>query len=210
MRPIVAGQSMPPSQRPAKIPASNCPNTHCVHPLGAARISTPAHQIYPPSIGLGAAIVEAGFDSDIGGDVPDWDNTESRESDEDAAWRDLVARFEEPATTTGPTPWPDRENVSGSRPPSARPTDGTAGAPGTHGAGGAHGADGAEEPPEDRGSRRTRADGEARGDRGTQGDPGAFEDTGARGDPGTGARGDPGTGARGDPGTGARGDPGAF
>ena len=137
--------------------------------------------------------------------MPDWDNTESRESDEDAAWRDLVARFEEPATTTGPTPWPDRENVSGSRPPSARPTDGTAGAPGTHGAEGAHGADGAEEPPEDRGSRRTRADGEARGDRGTQGDPGAFEDTGARGDPGTGARGDPG--AFGD--AGARGDGGA-
>ena len=53
----------------------------------------------------------AGFDSDIGGDVPDWDNTESRESDEDAAWRDLVARFEEPLTTTGPAPWPERENV---------------------------------------------------------------------------------------------------
>ena len=48
--------------------------------------------------------MEAGFDSDIGGDVPDWDNTESRESDEDAAWRDLVARFEEPTTTTGPAP----------------------------------------------------------------------------------------------------------
>ena len=41
--------------------------------------------------------------------MPDWDNTESRESDEDAAWRDLVARFEE--TTTGPVPWPERENM---------------------------------------------------------------------------------------------------
>lgn len=53
----------------------------------------------------------AGFDSDIGGDVPDWDSTESRESGEDAAWRDLVARFDAPATTTEPEPWPERENV---------------------------------------------------------------------------------------------------
>ena len=59
---------------------------------------------------------EAGYDSDIGGDVPDWDNTESRESDEDAAWRDLVARFTEPATTAGPVPWPDREDVPTRRP----------------------------------------------------------------------------------------------
>ncbi len=55
--------------------------------------------------------MEAGFDSDIGGNVPDWDNTESRESDEDAAWRDLVARFDAPTTTTEPAPWPERENV---------------------------------------------------------------------------------------------------
>ena len=53
----------------------------------------------------------AGFDSDIGGDVPDWDSTESRESDEDAAWRDLVARFDAPATTTEPAPWPERESM---------------------------------------------------------------------------------------------------
>lgn len=53
----------------------------------------------------------AGFDSDIGGDVPDWDNTESRESDGDAAWRDLVARFDAPATMAEPAPWPERENV---------------------------------------------------------------------------------------------------
>jgi len=55
--------------------------------------------------------VGAGFDSDIGGDVPDWDSTESRESDEDAAWRDLVARFDAPATTTEPAPWPERESM---------------------------------------------------------------------------------------------------
>ena len=71
--------------------------------------------------------MEAGFDSDIGGDVPDWDNTESRESDEDAAWRDLVARFEAPTTTTGPTPWPERENVQVPRAPSSPGTDGTYG-----------------------------------------------------------------------------------
>jgi hypothetical protein len=48
--------------------------------------------------------------------VPDWDNTESRESDEDAAWRDLVARLEEPAAPGGPAPWPERENVPRPRP----------------------------------------------------------------------------------------------
>jgi hypothetical protein len=42
--------------------------------------------------------------------VPDWDNTESRERDEDAAWRDLIARFAAPAAD-GPVPWPERENM---------------------------------------------------------------------------------------------------
>ena len=94
--------------------------------------------------------------------MPDWDNTESRESDEDAAWRDLVARFEEPVTTTGPAPWPERENVPGSRSQASRETgadgidrayeagdaqgeSGTRpgrGPAGTPGAGGRHGADG--------------------------------------------------------------------
>ena len=72
----------------------------------------------------------AGFDSDIGGDVPDWDNTESRESDEDAAWRDLVARFEEPVATTEPAPWPERENVPG---PLPRGPGGAGSAPGGRG-----------------------------------------------------------------------------
>jgi hypothetical protein len=75
--------------------------------------------------------VGAGFASDIGGDVPDWDNTESRESGEDAAWRDLVARFAEPAVTTEPAPWPERENVSGPQLP--RGTGGTGAAPGGRG-----------------------------------------------------------------------------
>jgi hypothetical protein len=43
--------------------------------------------------------------------VPDWDNTESRERDEDAAWRDLVARFDAPLTTQQPVPWPAREDM---------------------------------------------------------------------------------------------------
>jgi hypothetical protein len=71
------------------------------------------------------------------GEVPDWDNTESRESDEDAAWRDLVARFEAPAIDGQPTPWPERENVD--------PAGGTRGVEGAEGARetkGAHAADG--------------------------------------------------------------------
>ena len=87
--------------------------------------------------------MEAGFDSDIGGDVPDWDNTESRESDEDAAWRDLVARFEEPTTATGPAPWPEREDVPGAREQAARGTDETDGTSGVHEADGAHEAESA-------------------------------------------------------------------
>jgi len=135
--------------------------------------------------------------------VPDWDNTESRESDEDAAWRDLVARFEEPATTTGPVPWPERENVPGQRPPPPRETDG---APGTQPPDGAHGAeaapggtgtgkaegragpgaDGTTAPDELWGERRTggvretQGDGPARGTRETGGVRG-FDDEGIRG-----------------------------
>ena len=43
--------------------------------------------------------------------MPDWDSTESRERDEDAAWRDLVARFDAPPITQQPVPWPEREDV---------------------------------------------------------------------------------------------------
>jgi hypothetical protein len=42
--------------------------------------------------------------------VPDWDSTERRDSDEDATWRDLVARFGAPSEGDEPTPWPDRED----------------------------------------------------------------------------------------------------
>ena len=149
--------------------------------------------------------MEAGFESDIGGDVPDWDNTESRESDEDAAWRDLVARFEEPTTAAGPIPWPDRENVSGPPAQAVRGPDGTGGTSEVHGADGAQGAEialgsfGTEEAqdsaeasgPEgssaaedtggahgDVGAREARGVGDAQG---THGDRGADEVEGARG-----------------------------
>lgn len=59
--------------------------------------------------------------------MPDWDNAERRESDEDAAWRDLIARFDEPAPAAEPAPWPEREDVHAPRP---RPQAGTRG-PGT-------------------------------------------------------------------------------
>ncbi len=68
--------------------------------------------------------------------MPDWDNTESRESDEDATWRDLVARFETPTTTAGPVPWPDRENVPRPRPQAAYGADAADGPPGTRGTSG--------------------------------------------------------------------------
>jgi hypothetical protein len=102
--------------------------------------------------------------------VPDWDNTESRESDEDATWRDLVARFETPTTTAGPVPWPDREDVPRQQP--ARGADGADRSPGAHGTGGP-GGDGP-------GTQGPREDADARGTRGVEGIRG-FDDEGARG-----------------------------
>ena len=118
--------------------------------------------------------------------MPDWDNTESRESDEDATWRDLVARFETPTTTAGPVPWPDRENVPRPRPESAHGADAADGSPGTRETSGSPaapapggpsglsgpGGDGAgtQEPQED-------ADARTRGVEGIRG----FDDEGVRG-----------------------------
>jgi hypothetical protein len=56
--------------------------------------------------------------------VPDWDNTESRERDEDAAWRDLVARFDAPLTEQQPVPWPAREDMPAEPAPEADGADG--------------------------------------------------------------------------------------
>jgi len=60
--------------------------------------------------------------------VPDWDNTESRERDEDAAWRDLVARFDAPQTAQQPVPWPAREDM----PPEPDCADGARESDGKH------------------------------------------------------------------------------
>jgi hypothetical protein len=41
--------------------------------------------------------------------VADRDNTDSGASDEDAVWRDLVARYDVPLAAEEPAPWPERE-----------------------------------------------------------------------------------------------------
>lgn len=41
--------------------------------------------------------------------MADRDNTDSGASDEDAVWRDLVARYDVPLTAEEPAPWPERE-----------------------------------------------------------------------------------------------------
>jgi hypothetical protein len=84
--------------------------------------------------------VEAGFDAGSGGDVPDWDDTE-RERDEDAAWRDLVARFDAPLTAQESVPWPAREDMS-RRAPGPQAVPEADGASGTHGTDGGNGTDG--------------------------------------------------------------------
>ena len=113
--------------------------------------------------------------------MPDWDNTESRESDEDAAWRDLVARFETPTTTVGPVPWPDREDVPRPRPEPVAGQEGADGSPGPQGtsaspAAPAPGGPDAEGP----GTQAPRDDEDARGTRGVEGIRG-FDDEGVRG-----------------------------
>jgi hypothetical protein len=74
-----------------------------------------------------------------GGNVPDWDNTDSRERDEDAAWRDLVARFDAPTDAEQPAPWPAREDM---------PTEPVRETEGANGAEGARGSDGKHRGPE--------------------------------------------------------------
>jgi hypothetical protein len=86
--------------------------------------------------------------------VPDWDNTESRERDEDAAWRDLVARFDAPLTGQQPVPWPAREDMpaeptretdGAGRADEARGTDGKHRGPETDAVDGEHGRHAADE-----------------------------------------------------------------
>src|ERR1700734_4126302 len=93
--------------------------------------------------GRGKISWKPGPHSHSGGDVPDWDNTDSRERDEDAAWRDLIARFDAPSITEQPVPWPAREDVLPARPP--RPPE----------AGDPRGADGTREAEQARGTDET-------------------------------------------------------
>jgi hypothetical protein len=87
-----------------------------------------------PAADRGRLSWRTGFERS-GGDVPDWDNTESRERDEDAAWRDLVARFDAPLAGQGPAPWPDREDMPAEPAPAA---DGVGGPDAARGADGRH------------------------------------------------------------------------
>ncbi len=116
--------------------------------------------------------------------MPDWDNTESRERDEDAAWRDLVARFDAPLTEQQPVPWPAREDMSGEPAPE---TDGADGSDGARGADGRH--RGTETGGLDGEHGRHAADGEhgrhaAGGDRGLHGPNGKHAPDGIRDEPG--------------------------
>jgi hypothetical protein len=108
--------------------------------------------------------------------VPDWDSTESRESDEDAAWRDLVARFAAPLAAEHPVPWPTVEDV----PAEAQEPAETGG---VNGAGRAGEADGKHRGPEADGlggeQERHAADGE-RGRHAGDGEPGRHAADGNR------------------------------
>jgi len=112
--------------------------------------------------------------------------------DEEATWRELVARYRTPAATDGAVPWPVREELSTAQ--RAAP-----GAPGPAGA------PGATDIPRDTTNERgaSTAPGTPRTGTYSAGDPGTG-DPGTR-DPGTGdpGTGDPGTG---DPGTGDSGN----
>jgi hypothetical protein len=106
--------------------------------------------------------------------VPDWDNTESRERDEDAAWRDLIARFDAPPITQQPVPWPEREDVLPPRPPE---TEEHAGADGPRETGQARGTDETGEP---RRAEETRETGRPKGTPGiaeAEGPPGINDPT---------------------------------
>jgi hypothetical protein len=47
------------------------------------------------------------------GDVPKGTSGNAAGDGEEAAWRDLVARFDTPAPDDGAAPWPDREDLAG-------------------------------------------------------------------------------------------------
>jgi len=81
----------------------------------------------------------ADFDFWRGGDVADRDNTDSGASDEDAVWRDLVARYDVSLTAEEPVPWPEREGDPATGVPGVSevevgrvPAAGSDAGPGTH------------------------------------------------------------------------------
>jgi hypothetical protein len=45
-------------------------------------------------------------------DVPEWDPNSDEDAREDAAWRDLVARYDTPLSAQEPVPWPEREEMT--------------------------------------------------------------------------------------------------
>jgi hypothetical protein len=45
-------------------------------------------------------------------DVPEWDPNSEEDARADAAWRDLVARFDSPLGDHEPAPWPEREEMT--------------------------------------------------------------------------------------------------
>jgi hypothetical protein len=51
--------------------------------------------------------------------VPEWDPNSDEDSREDAAWRELVARFDSPLSAQEPVPWPEREAIPPAGPPPA-------------------------------------------------------------------------------------------
>jgi hypothetical protein len=44
--------------------------------------------------------------------VPESDPNSEKDAREDAAWRDLVARFDSPLSSQEPVPWPEREEMT--------------------------------------------------------------------------------------------------
>jgi len=129
--------------------------------------------------------------------VPDWDNTESRERDEDAAWRDLVARFDAPLTAHQPVPWPAREEMtleptgetdSTGRAEGARGPDGKHGKPEIDGLDSEHGRHTADPEPEPHGDDGEPGRHAAGADRDLAGPNGKPESDGLAGPGGTGGR----------------------
>jgi hypothetical protein len=115
--------------------------------------------------------------------VADWDNTEDRERDEDAAWRDLVAQFDTPPSAQQPAPWPEREDMPQARESrvshEAHETEGTRGVYRSDGILGAEGEPALREPEGDRRDEGLRGPDGLYGERGPDGPNGELETGGS-------------------------------